>query len=326
MRYEIIPIDLLKPLELVFPTHLNNLESMINSDGFVLKAIIADRKTGAILDGSHRYVYFLKNGFNEVPVHWTDYDDEDVRVGTSLSHRFLIDEDSGISKEECRRRALAGDLFPPRTTRHFFTFRKSDISLPLTQLDRGIPREVSHLVADVDISEEIAHNKKYIAEINEEFDVIINYLEETSQTKRYLLKQIAFMDSSREVAFFPGKFHPPHMGQIQTILKLIPKYREVIIGVSEDLPSTNVITTPEEIMSTLTALFEPFDNVRVEKFSGVLVKKKDTTGLPEFDVLISGNPEVLAWAAKNGVKHKLIHRSYGDKCSGTAVREALNAE
>ena len=72
MKYEIVPIEKLIPLEQVFPTHLKNLEEMIDRDDFILKAIIADKKTGTILDGSHRYVYFLKRGFKTVPVHWVD--------------------------------------------------------------------------------------------------------------------------------------------------------------------------------------------------------------------------------------------------------------
>ena len=68
MKYEIVPISRLRPLEKVFPEHLKNLETMINNDGFLLKAIIIDKKTGIVLDGSHRYVYLLKNGYKEAPV------------------------------------------------------------------------------------------------------------------------------------------------------------------------------------------------------------------------------------------------------------------
>ena len=323
MKYEIVPIDNLKPLEKVFPTHLRNLEKMIDKDGFVLKAIIADKKTGTILDGSHRYVYFLKNGYKEVPVHWVDYDDEDIRVGTHLSHRFLIDGDIGISKDECRKRALNGDLFSPRTTRHFFTFRKSDISLPLNKLRKRSSVDVSHFILDVDVSVEIEHNKKYIAEINEEIDVIVQYLEEVSQTKRYLTEQIERMDSTRQVVFFPGKFHPPHIGQIQTILNIIPKYRKVIVGVSEDAPEV-VLITSDDIVSMLESFFANFDNVEICKVEKILVNRVDTDGLPEFDVLLSGNQKVLDWAKSMKINSEYIPRSAGIMCSGTEIRRAMS--
>ena len=323
MKCEIVSIDKLLPLELVFPTHLKNLEDMINKDGFLLKAVIVDRKTGTVLDGSHRYVYLLKNGYKEVPVYWTDYDDENIRVGTILSHRFMIDGDCGISKEECRSRALSGELFPPRTTRHFFTFRKSDISMPLDQLKKGEPIDVSHLIAKVDVSEEIEHNKRYIREISEEVDVVIQYLEEVSQTKNYLLKQIERMDMTRDVAFFPGKFHPPHIGHIQTILNILPKYRKVIIAVSEDTPSNKIVTDPSSIVPALQALFAAFDNVEVCTIKGVLSTKENTEGLPEFDILLSGNELVLAWAKKMNIRSGYIPRSEGALFSGTEIREKL---
>ena len=52
-------ISKLKPLELVFPSHLKNLSEMIDSSGYITSPIIADKDTGIVLDGSHRYVYFL---------------------------------------------------------------------------------------------------------------------------------------------------------------------------------------------------------------------------------------------------------------------------
>ena len=323
MKYNIIPIEKLNPIEFVFPTHLDNLETMINNDGFILKAIIADRKTGAIMDGSHRYVYLLKNGYKNIPVYWADYDDENVRVGSLLEHRFLIRSHTEITKKECRRRAIEGDLFPPRTTRHFFTFRKNDISLPLVELIKGSPRDVSHLIANIDISEELKHNKKYVEEINGEIEVIVDYLEEVSQTKKYLLTQIALMDQCRKVAFFPGKFHPPHIGQIQTILKLIPKYRRLIIGVSGDIPKIPVVL-PEEIAVSLREVFVPFKNVEVILIKGILVEKTNICDLPDFDVLLSGNPDVINWANKMKINVEFVERSYGIMCSGTEIRNIIN--
>jgi len=322
MKYDIISIDRLIPLEKVFPTHFKNLERMIDADGFMLKAIIIDKKTGTILDGSHRYVYLLKRGFKEAPVYIVDYDDENVRVGTHLNHRFFIDGDSGISKKECRDCALSGNLFLPRTTRHFFTFRKDDISLPLSCLKRGEPVDVKHLIADVDISEEIIYNEKYIREINEEVETIINYLSEVSQTKKYLIKQTTLMNESKKVAFFPGKFHPPHIGHILTILGILPKYKKLIIGISEDIPQKKV-TNSSQIKNTLNLFFKNFDNVEIVLVKGVLTKKKDTKGLPKFDVLLSGNNEVLKWANQYGLSVKYINRSDGFLCSGTEIRSIL---
>lgn len=322
MKYELVPIDTLIPLEKVFFNHLKNLEDLINNDGFVLKAIIADKNTGMILDGSHRYVYFLKNGYKEVPVYFIDYNDENVRVGTHLNHRFLINEELGISKKKCIDRAFNGDLFLPRTTRHFFTFRKDDISLPLSQLKMGSLIDVNHLISDADVAEEIAHNEKYINEINEEVETIINYLSEVSQTKKYLIEQIELMKQNRKIGFFPGKFHPPHVGHILTILKILPKYKKLIIGVTEDTPDKKVINV-KGIINTLSLFFNMFDNVEIIPIKGTLIEKKTLIGLPKFDVILSGNNDVLMWAKNRGVEGSYVSRSEGFLCSGTEVREAL---
>ena len=323
MKYEIVSIDRLIPLEQVFPVHLKNLEEMIDRDDFILKAIIVDKETGIILDGSHRYAYFLKRGFKTVPVHWIDYDDENIRVGTHLSHRFFIEGNINISKSECKKRALKGNLFPPRTTRHFFPFRKIDIALPLDQLKKGVVEDVTHLVADVDISEEIAHNEKYINEINEEVKVIVNYLSEVSQTEAYLMEQTILMKHSRKIAFFPGKFHPPHVGHILTVLNILPKYNKLIIGVSEDLPK-NKVTNVNDIINTLNLFFKSFDNVEICSIRGVLVDKTNLDGLPDFDVLLSGNQDVLSWAEKYNLKAEYIPRSEGVFCEGTEIRGVIN--
>lgn len=193
MKYRIVHIEQLLPLERVFPTHLKNLERMINESGYMMRALIVDENDGIILDGSHRYVYLLKNGFKTAPVHLVDYADENVRVGSKLLHRFLIEGEVGISKQLCRDRALTGNLFPPRTTRHFFTFRKEDITLPLKQLVKGDRVDVSKFIHDVTVQEEVDHNRKFIEEINEEFEIIWQYLEEARDTREYLEDQVSKM-------------------------------------------------------------------------------------------------------------------------------------
>lgn len=322
MEYSIVAISKLTPLEKVFPEQLKHLETMIKKDGYIYKAIIADNKNGIVLDGSHRYAFLLKNGYKEAPVHFVDYLSEDIRVGTRLAHRFYIDGSTGISKQDCIDRALSGIMFPPRTTRHFFPFRKTDISLPINFLKKGKPTDISYLIADLSISEEIELNKKYLEEISNEIEIIVTYLSEVSETKEYLLKQVDFMDNSRQVAFFPGKFHPPHIGHILTILKIIPKYKKVIIGVSEDKPQ-NAIVEPNDIILMLKDFFISFKNVEICKITGKLTEKENTNDLPEFDILLSGNPEVLDWAKKNNIENSLIERSAGTICS-TEIRKIVS--
>jgi L-serine kinase (ADP) len=191
---EISKIASLKPLEMVFPSHLANLSKMIISSGVVTSPIIADKKTGVVLDGSHRYIFFLSNGYTEVPVKFVNYMDENIRVGTNLMHRHIDDGQTGISKEEVIRRGLSGEIYPPRTTRNFFPFRKNAFTeIKLSDLNKSKPINVDHYIAKVDVDYEVNHNLEYLEEIEFEIDEIIRYLDEIRMTRLYLKRQIEEM-------------------------------------------------------------------------------------------------------------------------------------
>ena len=194
-KYEIVPIDQLRPLEYVFPNHLKNLTELILRDGFVKAPLLADRETGIVLDGSHRYVFFLQQGYETVPVHFVNYKDENIRVGTRLLHRHLIDASPQISKREVIERGLSGNIFRARTTRNFFPFRKiTDMNLPLSALEKGDPRIVDHYIEKVSKEDEIKHNKEFIQEIEQEMDEIVNFLYEAKDVKDYLKFQVQEME------------------------------------------------------------------------------------------------------------------------------------
>lgn len=195
MKYELVPVETLRALEKVFPNHLKNLKKMIYSDGGINQPLIVEKDHNIVLDGSHRHVFFAIEGFRYAPVHYVDYNDENIRVGTDLKHRFFVDDNCWLTKREVIKRGVSGDLFPPRTTRHFFPFRKfSELNISLSDLGKRKPIDMSGHFEDVDISIEIAHNKKYIREIEEEISEIILYLSEVRETKMYLHKQIKEME------------------------------------------------------------------------------------------------------------------------------------
>lgn len=232
-KYEIVDIEKLVPLELVFKNHLSNLEKMIND--FVNKPIIVDINSGTILDGSHRYVYFWKHGYQTVPVLWVDYTDERISTGINLT------------KDEILNRT---ELLPPRTTRHKFFFTKDDIPTNLTDLKKSTERYYDHLVYDSKLSEEISHNKKYLEEIEE--------------TRSYILKQLDFM---KPEGYFVGKFNPPHLGHALSILKLKNDYNLTVV-VTNDKP-VNSKYTQDEIVCEIKSL-----GVNVIKYDKKLTEQK----------------------------------------------------
>tara|TARA_B100000214_G_C23904530_1_gene598174 strand:+ start:116 stop:1096 length:981 start_codon:yes stop_codon:yes gene_type:complete len=318
----ITSIDFLKPLEKVFLYHLKNLSKMILNDGFVKAPIIADKKYGIVLDGSHRYVFFLMNGYKEVPVKFVNYEDEHIRVGARLIHRHLIDETLHISKKDIIKRSLSGDLFPPRTTRHFFPFRKNErINLSLDSLKKGKDVDVSHFIADSTLQDEIDHNKQYLSEIENEFDELIRYMEEVRQTKNYLKTQVQMMEvKPRSVAFFPGKFQPVHMGHIASIMKIFDDYEKIIIGITSDSPNILSLNERKNIFKSVLSRYKKFEYVF---FDTSLVDIVDISVLPQFDVCVSGNQKVIDFMKKYNFKTRFLNRSKGIGYSGTEIRSIV---
>lgn len=193
MKLEFIPTEKLRALEMVFPHHYENLKKMIYKDGYMKYALIVENKYNIVLDGSNRHMFLALEGFKYVPVHYVDYSDHNVRVGSNRVHRMIINNPVTVTKQEVIRRGRTGDLYPPRTTRHFVPFLRPELNIPLERLERRGPIDLSDNIADVGIQDEIKHNEKYIAEIESEVTEIIHYLEESVRTKKYLQEQIIEM-------------------------------------------------------------------------------------------------------------------------------------
>jgi cytidyltransferase-like protein len=193
--FKLVPINKLKPLEKVFASHMNNLKAMIESSGVVKQPLIVDRVSRVVLDGSHRFAYLKSIGCELAPVLWVDYSDESIFVGNRLRHRFSKDDEHTLSKSQIVQRALHEELFEPRTTRHFFPFRKEEHPVSLAELKPTKQIDIEFLIADSDPSYEIDHNVQFIEEIDEEISYLQEYIEEERGTKAYLTQQIEMMRS-----------------------------------------------------------------------------------------------------------------------------------
>ncbi|AZL54722.1 hypothetical protein EI285_09095 [Aliarcobacter skirrowii] len=194
-EFKILTMNEIKPLEKILPTHFKNIESMILKDGVLHKPLIIDRKYNIVLDGSHRYAFLQKYGYKYAPCLLVDYDDEAIFVGNHLKHRFIKDENFIISKSQIISRALSENLFAARTTRHFFPFRKVDYTILLDKLEKGNQKDISYLIENATINEEIEIDKQYIKEIEEEMNILENYIKEQKDVKKYLETQINLMQN-----------------------------------------------------------------------------------------------------------------------------------
>lgn len=119
------------------------------------------------------------------------------------------------------------------------------------------------------------------------------------------------------IAFFPGKFQPPHLGHILTVMSFYDDYDEIVIGVTDDGPYIISRSCTKEIFEKV---FRLLSKVNVVLIDGILCNRKSPVGLPTFDVLLSGNPNVIVWAENHNVRALYVPRSEGLGFSGTDIR------
>lgn len=201
--FKIIPLSLLKPLELIYPSHFKNIEKLILTDGVIRRPIIIDSKYKIVLDGSHRYAFLVKHGFKFAPVITVNYDDDSIFVGNRLKHRYLTDEHYILTKSDVVSSALNEKLYNARSTRHFFPFRKVDYPVDLKQLEQGAITNIDYLVQKCSLNEEIQADRDYINELDDELTVINSYIKEQINVKEYLTFQIIEMEKELANAEHP---------------------------------------------------------------------------------------------------------------------------
>ncbi|KDO35587.1 hypothetical protein SPRG_00429 [Saprolegnia parasitica CBS 223.65] len=98
--------------------------------------LLVDVKTGAILDGHHRYTVGLQLQLKQVPAVLVDYlGDEQITVDVWPGCGR-----SSLTKQEVIDMSLSPNVFPPKTSRHRFTDSLPPISIPLATL-RADPTE-----------------------------------------------------------------------------------------------------------------------------------------------------------------------------------------
>ena len=115
--------------EEVIPDNLETRTSKLLSKGFY-KPIIVDRGSMVILDGHHKWTAAKSLGLARVPVIMVDY---------LIDESGLVDvwPDCGkesVTKTEVLEMGVAGDVFPPKTSRHTLPFKIPSIRIPLSEL------------------------------------------------------------------------------------------------------------------------------------------------------------------------------------------------
>jgi len=190
VNFDIVDTSWLKPIEKVFPSHLLELEIAIKGEQCIRAPLIVDSVTGAVLDGSHRYAFLLKNGYQKAPALLVDYSNESIFVGNQLSHRFKYSDSKILHKDNIRARAINCELLEPRSTRHFFPFRKDEIPTKLSSLNQDQAINIQHLLTSYTTAEQVEANRSYLREVDEELGILKEYETEQINLRHYLAGHI----------------------------------------------------------------------------------------------------------------------------------------
>ncbi|TDH67961.1 hypothetical protein CCR75_005419 [Bremia lactucae] len=132
-KAEVVLVDIkwLKPHEqIVSWERVHGLKKATLAWDAYTEPLLVDIKTGALLDGHHRYNVALQLRLKQVPAVLVDY------LGDTSIHVTVWPccGRSQLTKEEVIKMALSSDVFPPKTSRHKFTESLPPISIPLSVL------------------------------------------------------------------------------------------------------------------------------------------------------------------------------------------------
>lgn len=130
-RHRLVKIDELRQHEQIDKKHFRKLLDKIKHSGYI-EPIIVDSFSRTILDGHHRYNVVKTLGHKTIPAFVIDYKDPDVKV---ISRRKNIK----VSKEEIIMRAINGELYEPKTSRHeFLDLPKIKVDLKETNVAQNV--------------------------------------------------------------------------------------------------------------------------------------------------------------------------------------------
>jgi L-serine kinase (ADP) len=113
-EFALVPLAKLRAHEEIEDEKVDALVAEIRRSGVVADPIWVARGSDVILNGHHRVAALRRLGAERVPAWLLDYDDPSVDLGR-------WGPGPRITKDEVVRRARAGRLFPPKTTRHTVT-------------------------------------------------------------------------------------------------------------------------------------------------------------------------------------------------------------
>jgi hypothetical protein len=118
------PLNEILPTEATDPQRVQDTIAMILRSGLWTDPVCIERDSMALMDGHHRLAAARELGFAYIPTVSFTYDQ--VGVESSRDGEF-------VSPHEILRRAIEGELYPVKSTRHSFPVQSTSL-IPLTVL------------------------------------------------------------------------------------------------------------------------------------------------------------------------------------------------
>lgn len=128
------------------------------------------------------------------------------------------------------------------------------------------------------------------------------------------------------IAIFTGRFQPPHLGHILTLMRIYPLYNKIIIAVSEYTygGKKKQVISPEVAKKILEDVFQHLPKFEVILIGKGFIERTTFNDLPKFDVVVTGNLELIRKMEKLGIKARYIKRTKGLRgWTGRELREGL---
>lgn len=121
------------------------------------------------------------------------------------------------------------------------------------------------------------------------------------------------------IALFPGKFQPPHLGHILTLLKLYDDYDKIIVGICE-LEDCNLIDR-ENIKDIFKQIFKYMPKYEIRLLKGSFKYETVFDNLyGDFDVIITGNKSTIELLERHNIECRYIDRTFDKLYNGSDLR------
>ena len=124
-----------------------------------------------------------------------------------------------------------------------------------------------------------------------------------------------------KTAVFFGKFHPPHLGHIITINRILRDFNELIVAITSDSKKG---LDPNQIKKIFEEAFQDNKKISFEIIKGSIEEGTASIKHLNFDTVVSGNNKIISILNKMGYRTVFQPRSTGIGFSSSEIRSLMN--